>query len=227
MLQSLPSLAMAAVLLVGGYSVIHGSLSLGVVLRGQRLPAAARSCRCAASACGSASTSARSPRASASSRCSTSSRDIVERPGADAAARRPGRAPLRGGRRSATSPAGRCCAASTSTSPPGATVALIGPTGCGKTTLTALIPRFYDVAAGRVTVDGADVRDVTLGSLRAEVGIVSQDTFLFSTTSPRTSPTARPRRPTRRSCAPPARPRRTSSSATCPTATTRASASAA
>jgi ATP-binding cassette subfamily B protein len=64
----------------------------------------------------------------------------------------------------------------------GSTVALIGPTGCGKTTLTALIPRFYDVGAGRVTVDGADVRDVTLDSLRADVGIVSQDTFLFSTT---------------------------------------------
>jgi ATP-binding cassette subfamily B protein len=64
----------------------------------------------------------------------------------------------------------------------GSTIALIGPTGCGKTTLTALIPRFYDVSTGRVTVDGADVRDVTLDSLRGEVGIVSQDTFLFSTT---------------------------------------------
>ncbi len=66
--------------------------------------------------------------------------------------------------------------------PAGSTVALIGPTGCGKTTLTTLIPRFYDVTEGSVTVDGADVRDVTLDSLRASVGIVSQDTFLFSTT---------------------------------------------
>src|SRR5207248_4655252 len=66
--------------------------------------------------------------------------------------------------------------------PAGATVALIGPTGCGKTTLTTLIPRFYDVTDGSVTVDGVDVRDVTLDSLRASVGIVSQDTFLFSTT---------------------------------------------
>ena len=66
--------------------------------------------------------------------------------------------------------------------PAGSTVALIGPTGCGKTTLTTLIPRFYDVTAGAVQLDGDDVRDVTLESLRASVGIVSQDTFLFSTT---------------------------------------------
>ena len=64
----------------------------------------------------------------------------------------------------------------------GSTVALIGPTGCGKTTLTTLIPRFYDVRAGTIELDGQDVRDVTLRSLRAAVGIVSQDTFLFSTT---------------------------------------------
>jgi ABC-type multidrug transport system fused ATPase/permease subunit len=64
----------------------------------------------------------------------------------------------------------------------GSTVALIGPTGCGKTTLTTLIPRFYDVTAGSVEVDGADVRTITLDSLRQQVGIVSQDTFLFSTT---------------------------------------------
>ncbi|HVG89511.1 MAG TPA: ABC transporter ATP-binding protein, partial [Gaiellales bacterium] len=66
--------------------------------------------------------------------------------------------------------------------PPGSTVALIGPTGCGKTTLTALIPRFYDVDRGRVMLDGADVRELTLDSLRAQIGIVSQDTFRFSTT---------------------------------------------
>ena len=64
----------------------------------------------------------------------------------------------------------------------GSTVALIGPTGCGKTTLTTLIPRFYDVRAGTIELDGQDVRRVTLRSLRAAVGIVSQDTFLFSTT---------------------------------------------
>jgi ABC-type multidrug transport system fused ATPase/permease subunit len=63
---------------------------------------------------------------------------------------------------------------------PGKTVALIGHTGAGKTTLAALIPRFYDVQRGRVTIDGADVRDVTLRSLRSEIGIVTQDPFLFS-----------------------------------------------
>jgi ATP-binding cassette subfamily B protein len=64
--------------------------------------------------------------------------------------------------------------------PPGRTVALIGQTGAGKTTLTALVPRFYDVTSGRVLVDGTDVRDVTLTSLRRAIGVISQDPFLFS-----------------------------------------------
>jgi ATP-binding cassette subfamily B protein len=59
---------------------------------------------------------------------------------------------------------------------------LIGHTGAGKTTLTSLVPRFYDVTRGRLTIDGADVRDVKLRSLRGEVGVISQDTFLFSAT---------------------------------------------
>ena len=65
---------------------------------------------------------------------------------------------------------------------PGRTVALIGHTGSGKTTLASLIPRFYDVQAGRVTIDGADVREVTLNSLRREIGAIAQDPFLFSAT---------------------------------------------
>jgi ABC-type multidrug transport system fused ATPase/permease subunit len=65
---------------------------------------------------------------------------------------------------------------------PGRTIALIGHTGSGKTTLTSLVPRFYDVSEGRVTIDGADVRDVRLHSLRREIGVISQDPFLFSTT---------------------------------------------
>ena len=64
----------------------------------------------------------------------------------------------------------------------GRTVALIGHTGSGKTTLASLIPRFYDVSAGRVTIDGADVRDLKLASLRGEIGVISQDPFLFSAT---------------------------------------------
>ena len=66
--------------------------------------------------------------------------------------------------------------------PAGRTIALIGQTGSGKTTLTALVPRFYDVTAGRVMVDGRDVRDLTLASLRRAVGVISQDPFLFSAT---------------------------------------------
>jgi ATP-binding cassette subfamily B protein len=62
----------------------------------------------------------------------------------------------------------------------GRTIALIGRTGAGKTTLAALVPRFYDVTAGRVLVDGVDVRDVARRSLRREVGVISQDPFLFS-----------------------------------------------
>ena len=66
--------------------------------------------------------------------------------------------------------------------PAGRTIALIGHTGSGKTTLTSLVPRFYDVTAGRITVDGRDVRDLTLASLRRAVGVISQDPFLFSAT---------------------------------------------
>jgi len=68
------------------------------------------------------------------------------------------------------------------TVPAGRTVALIGHTGSGKTTLAALVPRFYDTNAGRVVVDGVDVRDVTRRSLRRDVGVISQDPFLFSAT---------------------------------------------
>jgi ATP-binding cassette subfamily B protein len=65
---------------------------------------------------------------------------------------------------------------------PGQTVAIVGPTGAGKTTIINLIPRFYDVKDGAVTIDGIDVRDVTAASLRAQIGIVLQDSFLFSDT---------------------------------------------
>jgi len=63
---------------------------------------------------------------------------------------------------------------------PGETIAILGGTGSGKTTLVNLIPRFYDVTKGRVLVDGHDVRDVTLESLRRQIGVVTQETFLFS-----------------------------------------------
>jgi ATP-binding cassette subfamily B protein len=68
------------------------------------------------------------------------------------------------------------------TAEPGQTVAIVGPTGAGKTTIINLLPRFYDVTEGSVKIDGFDVRDVTAESIRRQVGIVLQDTFLFSTT---------------------------------------------
>jgi ATP-binding cassette subfamily B protein len=63
----------------------------------------------------------------------------------------------------------------------GETVAIVGPPGSGKSTLAHLIPRFYDVTGGRITIDGQDVRNVTLQSLRRTVSIVQQDSFLFTT----------------------------------------------
>ncbi|QDH19700.1 ABC transporter ATP-binding protein [Saccharibacillus brassicae] len=65
---------------------------------------------------------------------------------------------------------------------PGETVAFVGPSGAGKTTICSLLPRFYEVDAGSITVDGMDIRDLTLESLRKQIGIVQQDVFLFSGT---------------------------------------------
>ena len=64
----------------------------------------------------------------------------------------------------------------------GEVVALVGPSGAGKTTLANLVPRFYDVTSGSVRIDGTDVREIDLASLRAQIGIVAQDTFLFNDT---------------------------------------------
>jgi len=66
--------------------------------------------------------------------------------------------------------------------PAGSTVAFVGPSGAGKTTLCSLLPRFYDVEAGRISIDGLDIRGMTLASLRAQIGIVQQDVFLFAGT---------------------------------------------
>ena len=63
--------------------------------------------------------------------------------------------------------------------PAGKSVALVGPSGGGKTTICSLLPRFYDVTAGKVTIDGKDVRDLTLKSLRNQIGMVQQDVYLF------------------------------------------------
>ena len=65
---------------------------------------------------------------------------------------------------------------------PGETVALVGPTGAGKSTIVNLISRFYDVSSGKVLIDGIDVRDVTIESLRRQMGVMTQDSFLFTGT---------------------------------------------
>ena len=65
---------------------------------------------------------------------------------------------------------------------PGQTIAVVGPSGAGKTTIANLLPRFYDVTGGAICIDGVDIRDVTAGSLRDNIGLVPQDTLLFNTT---------------------------------------------
>ena len=71
----------------------------------------------------------------------------------------------------------------------GETVAFVGPSGAGKTTICSLLPRFYDVQAGSITIDGHDIRDIQLASLRKQIGIVQQDVFLFSVRCETTSGT--------------------------------------
>ena len=75
----------------------------------------------------------------------------------------------------------RRCRASRSRRRPGETVGIVGPPGSGKSTIAHLIPRFYDVGSGAITIDGQDIRKVTLQSLRKAVGVVQQDSFLFTT----------------------------------------------
>ena len=73
----------------------------------------------------------------------------------------------------------------TLTAKAGKVTALVGRSGSGKSTLLALVPRLYDVTGGRISIDGQDVRDVTLQTLRAQIAVVSQDVMLFAYTHPR------------------------------------------
>jgi len=95
---------------------------------------------------------------------------------------------------------------------PGETVALVGTSGSGKSTVAMLLARFHDVQAGSVKIDGFDVRDVTVDSLRGQVGMVFEESFLFSETVRANIATAGRTPPTRRSRPRPGRRRRTSSS---------------
>jgi ABC-type bacteriocin/lantibiotic exporter with double-glycine peptidase domain len=65
---------------------------------------------------------------------------------------------------------------------PGETVALVGPTGAGKTTIINLLTRFYDIQSGKITIDGVDIRQLKMDDLRQQLGLVLQDTFLFADT---------------------------------------------
>ena len=110
---------------------------------------------------------------------------------------------------------------------PGQTLALVGPSGSGKSTLINLIPRFYDPSGGRVTLDGHDLRDLTLRSIRRRTAVVLQETYLFGGRSGTTSATAGWRPPTRSWRRRRGRRTRTSSSASCRPATTPGAARAA
>lgn len=178
LLENLPRIGLALILLYGGWLATRGEVGVGdivafsayvvmlqqpfrmlgfIIMMGQRAAASAQRIY----------------------EVLDEAPDIVERPGAvdlldprgevtfeDASFVYPGRPPVLRGL--------------TLHVPAGRTVAIVGRTGSGKTTIAQLLPRFYDIAQGRVAVDGHDVRDLTLASLRAAVGIVLDEPFLFS-----------------------------------------------
>jgi subfamily B ATP-binding cassette protein MsbA len=102
----------------------------------------------------------------------------------------------------------------------GQKVALVGPSGAGKSTILNLLPRFYDVTGGSVSVDGQDIRDVTISSLRHAIALVSQETDCSIRPCATISPMAIRTRTTRLSLPQPKPQRRMNSSANCPKATT-------
>ena len=97
---------------------------------------------------------------------------------------------------------------------------MVGSSGAGKSTLVHLIPRFFDVTAGRLLIDGRDVRDTTLASLRWQIGIVTQETVLFNDTLRNNIAYGQPSISQKRWRPPPAPPSHTTSSWNCPRAMT-------
>jgi ABC-type multidrug transport system fused ATPase/permease subunit len=179
-LSFLPLLAQAAILLVGGQMVAHGSLSVaGFVRFNLYLAMLVTPLRALGMWIGQAQ------RATASGerifQVIDEPEDIGDGPTAGALPPGPGRVAFEGVT-FGYDPARPVLDDVDLEVAAGKVVALIGHTGAGKTTLASLVPRFYDVQGGRVTIDGADVRDVTLTSLRREIGVIAQDPFLFSAT---------------------------------------------
>jgi ATP-binding cassette, subfamily B, bacterial len=179
-LSFVPLLAQAAVLLVGGWMVVHGSLSVGqffafnLYVTMLILPL-----RMLGMWIG------QSQRATASGerifQILDEPEEIAERSDAADLPPGPGRIEFRGVS-FGYDPERHVLSGVDLEIAPDQNVAIIGHTGSGKTTLTALVPRFYDVTEGAVLIDGVDVRGVTLPSLRSQIAVISQDPFLFSTT---------------------------------------------
>ncbi|MGI8420840.1 MAG: ABC transporter ATP-binding protein, partial [Gaiellaceae bacterium] len=180
LMSFLPMLAQAAVLLAGGHMVVNGSLSIGSFFTINFLVAMlVVPLRQLGMWIGQAQ------RATASGErifeVIDEPEEIAERP--DARELPPGGGHVRFEHVSFSYAPGRPVLEEIDLEiPAGRTVALIGHTGAGKTTLAALVPRFYDASDGRITIDGVDVRDVRITALRREIGVIAQDPFLFSTT---------------------------------------------
>ncbi len=178
LLTFLPLVAQGAVLLAAGRMVVHGSLSLGDFFRFNLLLAMlVMPLRMLGMWIGQAQ------RATASGErifeILDEPEEIADRPGAESLP--PGPGAVRFERVTfGYEPEQPVLEEIELDLPAGRTVALIGHTGSGKTTLASLVPRFYDASAGRVLVDGVDVRRVSRRSLRREIGVISQDPFLFS-----------------------------------------------
>jgi ABC-type multidrug transport system fused ATPase/permease subunit len=180
LLSFLPLLAQAAVILVGGRMVIDGSLSYGAFFSFNFLVLMmVMPLRMLGMWIGQAQ------RATASGErifeVLDEPEEVADRPGATDLPSGPGRVEYRGVHFE-YAPGRPVLRAIDLELEPGSTTALIGHTGAGKTTLASLVGRFYDVSAGGVVLDGLDVRDVTIASLRHAIGVVSQDPFLFSAT---------------------------------------------
>jgi ATP-binding cassette subfamily B protein len=178
LISLIPLMAQAAVLLAGGHMVAHGSLSLGHFIAFNVLVAMlVGPLRMLGMWIGQAQ------RATASGErifeVMDEPEEVADRPGAVGLPPGDGRIAFEGVS-FAYDPGRPVLEGIDLEIEPGRTVALIGHTGSGKTTLASLVPRFYDVTEGRVTVDGVDVREITLVSLRCAIGVISQDPFLFS-----------------------------------------------